>query len=299
MKKIKKAVAVLLATVMAATGLTGCGSKSGDTIVVGSKQFTESIVLGELFAQLVENKTDLKVERKFNLGATSIIFPGLEKGEVDCYAEYTGTCYYDALQNTEVISPDKMNDVIAEQLEEKGIKMLSPLGLNNTFALGMKKSLAEEMGVTTLTDLAAVAPELVFGINHTDYADETGGYDDLIKTFGYEFKDVKVMDTSLLYEGVANDELDVIMVYATDGTLSTLDMVTLKDDTNFFDPYYAVPLVKEDILEAHPELEEVLNSLAGLLDDATMQKLNSQVDDEKRSEAEVAEAFLKENGLID
>lgn len=299
MKKTKRALAVLMATVMTVAGLGGCGSKADNTFIVGSKQFTESIVLGELFAQLVEDKTDLKVERKFNLGATSIIFPGLEKGEVDCYAEYTGTCYYDALKNTEVISPDEMNDVIAEQLEEKGIKMLSPLGLNNTFALGMKKSLAEEKGIKTLTDLAAAAPDLIFGINHTDYADETGGYDDLVATFGYEFKDVKVMDTSLLYEGIAKGELDVIMVYATDGTLSTLDMVTLEDDTDFFDPYYAVPLVREEKLEAYPELQEVLNSLAGLLDDATMQKLNSQVDDEKKSEAEVAKAFLKENGLID
>lgn len=299
MRKLKKVVAMVLALTMLASCLSGCGSQKSDTVTVGSKQFTESIILAELFSQLIETKTDLKVERKFNLGATSIIFPGLEKGEVDCYAEYTGTAYYDALKNTEEIDPEEMNAVIEEQMAQKGIAVLDPLGLNNTFALGCKRKLAEEKGITSLTDLADAAPELVFGINHTDYADETNGYEDLVDTFGYEFKDVVVMDTSLLYEGIANGELDVIMVYATDGTLSALDMITLEDDTNFFDPYYAVPLVRQEVLDEHPELEEVLNSLAGLLDDATMQRLNSEVDDQNKTEQEVAEAFLREKGLID
>lgn len=299
MRKLKKVVAMVLALTMLASCLSGCGSQKSDTVTVGSKQFTESIILAELFSQLIEAKTDLKVERKFNLGATSIIFPGLEKGEVDCYAEYTGTAYYDALKNTEEIDPEEMNAVIEEQMAQKGIAVLDPLGLNNTFALGCKKTLAEEKGITSLTDLADAAPELVFGINHTDYADETNGYEDLVDTFGYEFKDVVIMDTSLLYEGIANGELDVIMVYATDGTLSALDMITLEDDTNFFDPYYAVPLVRQEVLDEHPELKEVLNSLAGLLDDATMQRLNSEVDDQNKTEQEVAEAFLREKGLID
>lgn len=299
MRKLKKAAAVILSAAMLVSCLSGCGSQKSETITVGSKQFTESIILAELFSQLIEAKTDLKVERKFNLGATSIIFPGLEKGEVDCYAEYTGTAYYDALKNTDEIAPEEMNAVIEEQMAQKGIAVLDPLGLNNTFALGCKKTLAEEKGITSLTDLADAAPELVFGINHTDYADETNGYEDLVDTFGYEFKDVVVMDTSLLYEGIANGELDVIMVYATDGTLSALDMITLEDDTNFFDPYYAVPLVRQEVLDEHPELEDVLNSLAGLLDDATMQRLNSEVDDQNKTEQEVAEAFLRENGLID
>ena len=298
MKK-NKIMATVLAAIMALGTLSGCGNSSEDTITIGSKQFTESILLSEMLSQLVEAKTDLKVERKYNLGATSIIFPALEKGEVDCYVEYTGTAYYDALQNTEKISTEEIDTAIDEQLAEKGIAVLDHLGLNNTFALGCRKTLAEELNIETLTDLAGVSDQLVLGINHTDYADETGGYHDLVAAFGYNFADVVVMDTSLLYEGIANDELDVIMVYATDGTLSTLDMVTLKDDTGFFDPYYAVPLVRQEVIDMHPELEGILNSLTGLLDDATMQSLNSKVDDEQLTEEEVAKTFLQEKGLID
>lgn len=301
MKKFNlKLVALSLALVLCASVLAACGG-GGDTVTVGSKQFTESILVGEMLAQLVEAKTDLKVERKLNLGGTTVVALAIQNQEIDFYLEYSGTAYNELLKLTREagMTPDDVYEAAKKGLNEQlGITALDPIGMNNAFAIAVTREYAESKGVQTISDLAAISGEVRFGANHMFFPREYDGYDDMVATYGMNFKETLKMDTSLLYDAIDKGELDAMVVYATDAMLAKLDMVVLEDDKNFFPPYYGMPIVNNKTLEAHPELKEALNSLAGLIDDAQMQKLNNEVDGNNRTVEEVAKEFLTRNGLI-
>ncbi len=296
---MKKLMTVLLSAALAAAVFSGCSS--GDTVTVGSKQFTENILLGEMYAQLIEAKTDLKVERKLNLGGTSVCMPAMQNGEIDIYFEYTGTVYNEIL-NHELLPGTTGEEILevsrTELDEQENITMFEPLGLNNTFAVAMKTERMEELGVETISDLAAVSDQLVFGANHVFYTRVHDGYDGLVATYGLNFRDALRMDSSLLYEAADAGELDVIIVYATDALLQRYDMTCLADDQALFPPYEGAPVCRNETLEQYPELEEVLNTLAGAIDDTTIQELNYQVDVEQRAVEDVAEEWLTENGYL-
>lgn len=295
---MKKRIALLLALTLLVTLFTGCGSKKGVTI--GSKQFTENIVLGEVYAQLIEAKTDIPVTRKLNLGGTSVCMPAMEKGEIDLYFEYTGTAYNEILDHE--LEPgttaDEILEVCQTELNDQGITMFDPLGLNNTYALAIKTARMDEFGITTISELASISEQIRFGAGHTFYTRVHDGYDGIVATYGLNFKEALKMDTSLLYEAADKDELDVIVVFGTDALLKKYDMTTLEDDKGVFPPYQGAPICRNEALEAYPELKEVLNTLAGAVDDETIQDLNYQVDVEKRSVEDVAKEFLTNNGYI-
>ena len=295
---MKKRIALLLALTLLVTLFTGCGSKKGVTI--GSKQFTENIVLGEVYAQLIEAKTDIPVTRKLNLGGTSVCMPAMEKGEIDLYFEYTGTAYNEILDHE--LEPgttaDEILEVCQTELNDQGITMFDPLGLNNTYALAIKTARMDEFGITTISELAPISDQIRFGAGHTFYTRVHDGYDGIVSTYGLNFQESLKMDTSLLYEAADKDELDVIVVFGTDALLKKYDMTTLEDDKGVFPPYQGAPICRNEALEAYPELKEVLNTLAGAVDDETIQDLNYQVDVEKRSVEDVAKEFLTNNGYI-
>lgn len=296
---MKKLLTILLSAALVAAVFVGCGSD--DTVTVGSKQFTENILLGEMYAQLIEAKTDLKVERKLNLGGTSVCMPAMQNGEIDIYFEYTGTAYNEIL-NYEW-QPDITNEEILEISrtgldEQENITMFDPLGLNNTFAVAMKTDLMNELEVETISDLAAVSDQLLFGANHVFYTRVNDGYDGLVETYGLNFQDSLKMDSSLLYEAADAGELDVIIVYATDALLQSYDMTCLIDDQSLFPPYEGAPVCRNETLEKYPELSDVLNTLAGAIDDTTIQQLNYRVDVEQQAVEDVVEEWLTENGYI-
>ena len=297
---MKKVVSLLLAAALLAAALTGCGADE-NTVTVASKQFTESILLGEMYAQLIEAKTDLKVERKLNLGGTSVCMPAMQNGEIDVYFEYSGTAYNEILDQE--LQPGMTADEILEAArtgldEQEGITMFDPLGLNNTFAVAMKTERMEALGVSSISDLAAVSDQLTFGANHVFYTRTRDGYDGLVATYGLNFREALRMDSSLLYEAADAGELDVIIVYATDALLQKYDMTCLTDDQALFPPYHGAPVCRNEVLEAHPELRDVLNTLAGAVDDVTIQELNYQVDVEQRAVEDVAKEFLTEHGYL-
>lgn len=300
MFSMKRGISLALGVVMAAGIFTGCG-KSSNGITIASKQFTENILLSEMYAQLIEAGTDLKVTRKQNLGGTSVCFPAMEKGEIDIYVEYSGTAYNEILKlpNSTGMSSDEIYETAKTGLSEKhNITMFSPIGINNTFALGMSKSAAAERGIATMSDLAAASGELRFGANHIFYTREADGYDAMTERYGYNFSAAEKMDTSLLYEAIDQKQLDIIVIYATDSLLVKYDMIVLKDDKELFPAYHGAPICRNETLEAHPELNDVLNKLAGLIDDETMQQLNYQVDVEHKTPEEVAKQFLTDQGLL-
>jgi osmoprotectant transport system substrate-binding protein len=293
---LKRKIASVLALLLLIPTLAACSKKDG--VVVASKDYTENKILGEMLAQLIENKTDLNVERKLNMGGTFVCFEAIKKGEVDIYPEYTGTALTAYLKLPVDSDADKVYQTVSEEFEKQfQITWLDPFGYNNTYALAMPKDLAEENGIESISDLAVKSDQFVFGAEH-EFFNREDGYDGLVDTYGLKFKEEAKMENSLKYQAIGQGKMDVTDAYTTDGQLKALNLKVLKDDKNFFPPYYAAPIIRDDTLEKYPELREVLNSLSGKLDEETMQDLNYQVDNEKKSIEEVATAFLKGQGLI-
>lgn len=278
--------------------LTGCSG--GDKIVIGSKDFSENILLGEMFSQLIEAKTDIKVERKLNLGGTFVCFEAIKNGQIDIYPEYTGTGLTAQLKMDVIGEPDEAYRVVAEEFNKQfDIKWLSPLGLNNTYTLAVNDKVYQQYGVETFSDLAKISENLVFGAEH-EFFDRQDGYEGLVEKYSLKFKgEPKKMNVSLKYQAIGNGDMDVTDAFATDGAIKQYNLKVLTDDLGFFPPYYAAPIIRNATLERYPELEDVLNTLANAIDDATMTELNYKVDVEGKNVATVAKEFLNERGLLE
>ncbi len=296
---MKKLMIIALALVLVLTAFAGCSSSS-DGIVVASKQYTESIVINELYAQLIEAKTDIPVERKLNLGGTSVCIPAMENGEIDLYFEFTGTAYSEIFKQelTPGLTTDDMYQVCADGFtNDYDATFFKPLEFNNTYGLAVKADRQDEFG-TTISGLADKDSDIRFGCGHIFYSRVSDGYEGLISTYGLEFADTLQMDTALLYEAAEADELDVIVVFTTDSFLKKYDLTVLEDDKGLFPPYQGAPVVRNEILEKYPELSEVLDTFAGLITNDQMSEMNYQVDVENRAVEEVVAEFLTEQGVV-
>jgi len=300
--KTTKRVMIALASIIliAAIGVKTYSSvKADDKIVIGSKNFSESIILGNMLADLIENKTDIQVERKLNLGGTQVAFSALQKGDIDLYVEYTGTGLVNILKQPPESNPEKVYNYVQKEFKQKyGIDLLKPLGFNNTYALAVRQNTANEYGLNTISDLAKVSGNLVMGPT-IEFPNRQDGLIGLTKTYNMSFKDVKAIDGGLRYTALQNQKSDVIDAFSTDGLLEAFHLKVLKDDQHFFPPYYAVPIMKKETLKEHPELRKVINSLSGKLTDEKMRELNYKVDSLKQSPAKVAKDFLEKEGLLD
>lgn len=292
-----------LTAIVLAAGVTfslaACGGKE-NTITIGSKDFSENTVTAEMLAQLVEHDTDLKVNRKLNMGGTFICFEALKNGQLDVYPEYTGTALNSHLKMDTISDVEESYRVVSEEfIKQFGIQWLEPLGFNNTYTLAVSNDVYEKYGVETYSDLAKISPELTIGGDH-EFFDRVDGFDGLVDLYGLAFKgEPKKMNVSLKYQAIGSGDIDVTDAYATDAPIKQYNLKVLKDDKNFFPPYYAAPIVRQEVLQAHPELETTLNKLAGLISDETMTDLNYRIDVEGEDVAKVATDFLTQNGLLD
>lgn len=269
-----------------------------DKIVIGSKNFSEQIILGNMLADVIEDKTDIKVERKLNLGGSQVAFSALNKGDIDMYVEYTGTGLVNILKQPPNSNPDQVYHYVQKEFNQKyNIQMLKPLGFNNTYALAVRQDTAKQYGLNTISDLAKISNSLVMGPT-IEFPNREDGLIGLRKTYNIHFKDVKAVDGGLRYTALDNHKSDVIDAFSTDGLLEAFHLKVLKDDKHFFPPYYAVPIIKQETLKEHPELKNAINSLAGKLTDEKMRELNYKVDSLKQSPAKVAKEFLEKEGLI-
>ncbi|MBK5240612.1 glycine betaine ABC transporter substrate-binding protein [Clostridium sp.] len=299
-KKINSKVAVAVVVLILAGTVVGTGmfKPKEETIVVGSKNFTEQLILGNILADLIEGNTDIKVERQLNLGGTSVAFAALEAGDLDMYVEYTGTGLVNILNQESVNDPDEAYDIVKTQFKEKyGLVWLDTLGFNNTFTIAIRKDTAEKYNIENYSDLAKVSDKLIIGPT-LEFSNRQDGYIGLIETYNMKFKDIKAVDAGLRYTAIDTKKSDVINAFSTDGLLKGYDLKVLVDDKKFFPPYYAAPLVRQETLDKYPELKEVLNKLAGKMDDETMRGLNYKVARLEESPQDVATEFLKEQGLI-
>lgn len=268
------------------------------TIRIGSKNFSEQFILAEIMAQLIENRTTLKVERIFNLGGTMICHNALMNGEIDLYPEYTGTGLTAILQQDVIVDPDEAYKIVSREYRDAyQLKWLQPFGFNNTYALTVRGSDARKKGWTAISDLVSAGSELKAGFT-AEFIERSDGYPGLKKKYDLSFQSVKDMDPGLMYRAIAEKEVDVISAFATDGRIRAYDLFPLEDDSLFFPPYYAAPVVRLDIEKKYPDVEKVLLQIAGIIDNSTMQQLNYAVDEKKQSPEEVARKYLRETGLI-
>lgn len=276
------------------------GAAQADEIVVGGKNFTEQQLLTAMTAQLLEAK-GFEVDSRGGMGSAAVR-QAMENGQIDVYWEYTGTSLITYNKVEEKLDADATYAKVKELDAGKGIVWLDASAANNTYALAMRKAEAAEMGIVTLSDLAAKVNEnagLTLASNAEWYA-RPDGLKPLQEAYGFEFSrsDVKRMDSGLVYEALKNGDVNVGLVFATDGRIPAFDFVTLKDDKGYFPAYALAPVVRAEVLEKNPGIGEALNALSAKLDDATMAKLNARVDVEKVSIENVAAEFLKEQGLV-
>ncbi len=272
-------------------------SHSAD-LVVGSKNFEESRLLAEIFAQLIEARTDLVVERKLGLAGTQFAFDALRTGAIDLYPEYTGTGWVTILGNSPDVRADQLRTSLRAQfLRQFDLHWLGPLGFENAYELALPRALASELGVRTISDLAIVAGDLRAGVGY-EFIDRQDGLPGLRVAYGLDFKSVQAMLQAPKYQAVASRRIDVLDVYTTDGRLLTHDLVVLEDDKNFFPPYEAMPLARGQAVREHPQAFAALGLLAGALSSERMRALNLELQENKREEAEVAREALVALGLV-
>lgn len=294
---LKPVIATTLILVIGAGAFAAYG-KNSDTIVIGSKNFNEQLILGHMMADLIEENTDIKVERNLNLGGTSIAFNALKSGNIDLYVEYTGTGLVNIMNQPSVNDSDKAYDIVSDYFNKNyNITWLEPLGFNNTYTLAVREDTAKKYNLKTFSDLAKVSNELVLGCT-IEFSNREDGYVGLKTKYGMNFNNISAVDGGLRYTSLNNNKTDVIDAFSTDGLLKAFNLKVLKDDENFFPPYYAAPIINNNTLKKHPELKDLINKLAGKLDDEKMRELNYKVDKLEQPPQQVAADFLRENGLI-
>lgn len=278
---------------MIACGMAIAGTPShAQTVRVGSKNFTEQEILGELIAQLIERHTDLDVERRFGLGGTDVCHAALLAGELDIYVEYTGTGLLNVLKRPVIHDSDAAYEAVASQYHQQfELVWLQPIGFNNTYALTVHTDDAEANGWATVSDLIN-AQSLRAGFT-AEFMERPDGLPGLRERYeGLTFANTVDLDPGLMYQAVAGGQVDVICAFATDGRIKAFGLTTLRDDYQFFPPYDAAPVVREELLEAHPELRTALAALAGQISDAQMRRMNYAVDVDGVRPADVARAWL-------
>jgi osmoprotectant transport system permease protein len=263
-----------------------------DAIVIGSKNFTEQVLLGELLAQTIERYTTLPVDRRLNLGGTFICDRALQAGDIDMYVEYSGTALTALFKQP--VRPDSraVLEDIRVRYAATGRTVLAPLGFNNTFAILVRSADARSRGLTRLSQLGAHAPGWTAGFGF-EFLERQDGYSGLASTYGLRFRDApKVMDVSLMYRALAGGQVDVVAGDATAGLIDALGLTMLEDDRHYFPPYDAIPVVHATTLLRHPEIRQALARLDGRVSEAIMRRMNNAVDAQKRDPAVVVREFL-------
>jgi glycine betaine/choline ABC-type transport system substrate-binding protein len=291
---------IMIIIVLLFAGCTSSKNADQKRITVGSKHFTEQEILGEIMSILLAEKSDINVIRKLNLGGTMVCFNALRTGDIDLYAEYTGTGLVNILNKNPLPEPGKVYEIVKNNFDKQfGLIWLQPFGFNNTYTLTMRKSHAKSLNIKTISDVIPYKDRLLPGFD-AEFVERTDGYQGLTELYGFEFgKKIRQMDPGLMYKAVAEGAVDIIDAFATDGRIRAYDLVILRDDRHYFPPYYAAPLIRKETLSAYPEIKEILNSLAGMINDKTMQELNYKVDEQEMNPGDVAREFLISKGLLE
>jgi osmoprotectant transport system substrate-binding protein len=300
MKLVRRLLIPLMLALITMFSMIACnaGSGAGGAIRVGSKDFTEQFILGEMYALVLENQ-GFKVQRKLNLGGTPVAQAALESGQIDLYPEYTGTGLLTILKLPASSNQKQVFETVSKAYMEKfSLFWLDPAPMNNSQALAMTEAEAKKYEIKTISDLAKKASQLVM-IGPPEFEAREDGLPGLKKAYGnFKLKAYKGADPGLRYQALKDGQADVVVAFGTDGELSAFKLVVLEDDKKLFPPYQVAPVVRQEILIKNPKIKESLNALAPKLTNETMQRLNYEVSGKKREPAEVAKDFLTKEGLF-
>jgi len=289
-------------TFLAGTALTmlaGCRPRALAT-TIGSKNFTEQLILGELLAQYLEPVAPHGISRRFYLAGSYICHQALLAGRIDMYVEYTGTAFAAILKEKQVLSDhDEVFAVVRDEYARRfNLKVLPSLGFDNSFAIVMRGPDARRLGVAKLSQIAPFAPQLRMGVGY-EFLERPDGYRGLSATYGLKFAEApRVMDLGLMYRALENRQVDLIAAANTDGLIAARDLVVLEDDRHYFPPYDAVPVARPDCLQQSPEIAAALGRLTGRISAEDMRRMNYAVDGEKKDAAEVVQTFLEQRKMF-
>jgi osmoprotectant transport system substrate-binding protein len=287
------ALALGAALVILACGTPRGSEPAGGSIVVGSKNFTEQVILGEILADLIERRAGIPVTRRLNLGGTFICQQALTAGAIDLYVEYTGTALAAILKRPPVADRGEALRIVREAYDrEFGLVWTEPLGFNNTFVLVVTPEASETHGLRKISDLARVESGFRTGFGY-EFVERADGYEGLLRAYGLRFAiPPREMDLGLIYRALSQGLVDVVAGSATDGVIARLGLVPLEDDRRYFPPYDAVPVVRAGTLARYPQLRAILASLGGAVTEASMRRMNLAVDGDLRDPREVAREFV-------
>lgn len=288
--------------------LAGCAAETPEgnstpaeetgVIKIASKPMTEQFILTEMLASLISQETGLEVQITKGIGGgTTNIHPALLKGEFDLYPEYTGTAWNFVIKKDTMPEEAEVEKELKESYEALDLTWTSLYGFNNTFALAVRKEIADEYNLETYSDLAKVSAKMTFGAN-PDFYEKADGFNALVNEYGMKFEKTVDLDIGLKYQALANKEVDVINAFTTDAQLAVADVKILKDDKGYFKNYYCGTVVRMDTLEKYPKLLPALEKMNGILTDEAMAEMNYEVEVNGKDEKEVADAFLKGKGLL-
>jgi osmoprotectant transport system permease protein len=297
----KKSKPLLWAGLTAALALVAVSyffiGQSGSRIAVGSKDFSEQLILGEILAQAIEAETGVTVDRRFDLGG-NLAHEALVVGEIDIYPEYTGTALLAILNSRPMKDPREVSRLVAEEYARRfDLVWTEPFGFNNTFAILVRGDDARRLNLKTITDAARISAQWRAGFGQ-DFMSRADGYPGFARTYGFHFQEIREMDLSLTYRALAENQVDLIAGNSTDGLIARYGLVQLEDDRKYFPPYDAVPVARRAMLEKYPKVRDVLKRLGGILTVDEMRKLNFAVDGEKRQAKDVAREFLLEKRIV-
>ena len=289
----------ILAVLIPAFFFVGCTPSHQNRIVIGSKNFTEQAVLGELFAQQLEAHTNLRVERRFYLAGSFICHQAILAGRIDVYPEYTGTALTAILkEKPQGSSHDVFGRVQSEYQRRFNLVIGDPLGFDDTFAIEIRGEDARRLNIKTLSEAAKYTPQWKPGFGY-EFMERPDGFKGLVATYGLRFADPpRIMDLGILTRALKEKQVDLIAGNTTDGLIPALDLFVLEDDRHYFPPYEAVPVIRQQTLQQHPEVGQALSELAGKITDQDMQQLNYAVDGQHRDSKQVVREFLKSKGLL-
>lgn len=287
---------LLAFSTLALATLSPVASQAQQVVRVGSKNFTEQFVLAEIYAQALE-AAGIKTEKKLNLGGTLIAQKAMEEKQIDFYPEYTGTMLLAVLKQEPMTDPKAVYDKVKDAYAKMGFVVLNQSNLNNGYVMVVRPETAQKYKLETLSDLTKVAKELKIGAG-PEFRDRKDGLPGLKAKYDMVFGEDLQMAIGLRYQALKNDQIQAVNGYATDGMISALKLKRLRDDKSLWPPYYVVPVIRKEVLDANPKIGEVLNKVSALLEESTMAQMNLRVDGEKLEPKDVARDFLKAKGLV-
>jgi glycine betaine/choline ABC-type transport system substrate-binding protein len=275
----------------------GC-SKPGDVITVGSKNFTEQVILGELLANHIESRLGVEVDRRLNLAGTFLCHQAVVSGELDLYVEYTGTAFTGILGHEPNGDREGVFRTVKQEYADRfDLEWTEPLGFSNTFAIMVRGEDARKLRLETISDAAKHTPNWRAGFGY-EFMERSDGFQGLAAAYGLQFAEQPLeMDLGLMYRALNEGQVDFIAGNSTEGLVEVLDLIVLEDDRRYFPPYQAAPVVNRNALKRHEGLREALRGLAGSISDADMRRMNYAVDGEHRDVREVVRTYLESQGI--